>query len=101
METNLTAVTGFFGPETTSDGRLEGDTTMEINLTTVTGFFGPEITGDGRLNPVYLAIASRSYRIQSHTLHIPDRSGFFSPGPPASRCAKVPARAPWFLAMCF
>jgi hypothetical protein len=36
---------------------------------------------DNRLNPNYLAIATTGYRIQS-SLHIPNRIGFFSPGPP-------------------
>ena len=34
------------------------------------------------LNPFHLAVATEGYRIQSHTLHVPDRMGFFSPGPP-------------------
>jgi hypothetical protein len=31
---------------------------------------------------VHLAIGRRGYLIQSDVLHIPDRFGFFSPGPP-------------------
>lgn len=50
-------------------------------LTAVKGFLGPGIS-NGRLNPVYLAIVTRGYWIQSHVLHIPDRFGFFSSGPP-------------------
>lgn len=34
------------------------------------------------LNPLNLTIATTEYRIQSRTLQIPDRFGFFSPGPP-------------------
>ena len=37
---------------------------------------------NNRLNPVRLAIATSGYDIQSRILHIPDRIGFFSPGPP-------------------
>jgi hypothetical protein len=37
---------------------------------------------DHSLNPVRLAIARRGYLIQSDILHIPDRFGYFSPGPP-------------------
>ena len=50
-------------------------------LATAKGFLGPEIV-DNRLNPVLLATATSGYRIQSHLLHIPDRFGFFLPGPP-------------------
>ncbi|KAK1767160.1 hypothetical protein QBC33DRAFT_559284 [Phialemonium atrogriseum] len=50
-------------------------------LTAVKGFLDPQIS-NGRLNPVHLAIATRGYWIQSHVLHIPDRFGFFSSGPP-------------------
>lgn len=45
------------------------------------GIFAGEIV-DGRLNPARLAIATTGYRIQSRTLHIPDRLGLFSSGPP-------------------
>jgi hypothetical protein len=37
---------------------------------------------DHNLNPVHLAIARRGYAIQSNVLRIPDRFGFFAPGPP-------------------
>lgn len=37
---------------------------------------------DNRLNPAQLAISSYGYWVQSQLLHIPDRTGFFSPGPP-------------------
>lgn len=37
---------------------------------------------DNNLNPVHLSVAAAGYRIQSQSLHIPDRIGFFSPGPP-------------------
>lgn len=50
-------------------------------LTIAKGVFAGEIV-DNRLNPVHLAIATTGFRIQSHTLHIPPRIGFFSPGPP-------------------
>lgn len=36
---------------------------------------------EGTLNPVHLAIAERGYWIQSRILRIPDRFGYFSPGP--------------------
>ena len=44
--------------------------------------FSPEVTASNTLNPVHLALATRGYWIQSHILYIPDRYGFFSPGPP-------------------
>jgi hypothetical protein len=50
-------------------------------LTTVKGFFTPRQTA-GRLNPTHLAVARQGYWVQSQKLHIPDRYGFFSPGPP-------------------
>ncbi|KAK0509195.1 hypothetical protein JMJ35_008566 [Cladonia borealis] len=37
---------------------------------------------NNQLNPLHLAIATTGYHIQSCTLQIPDRLGFFSPGPP-------------------
>lgn len=43
--------------------------------------FAGEIVSN-RLNPIHLAIATTGYRIQSRTLYIPDRIGFFSSGPP-------------------
>lgn len=52
------------------------------NILAVTkGVFAGEIVNN-RLNPIRLAIATTGYRIQSRTLHIPDRVGFFSSGPP-------------------
>lgn len=44
-------------------------------------FFAGEVV-DGRPSPPLLALATAGYRIQSQTLQIPDRFGFFSPGPP-------------------
>ena len=43
--------------------------------------FAGEIVND-QLNPLHLAVATTGYRIQSRTLQIPDRFGFFSSGPP-------------------
>lgn len=43
--------------------------------------FKPDVTDHG-LNPVRLAIATWGYWIQSQALRIPDRFGYFSPGPP-------------------
>ncbi|KAI0508778.1 hypothetical protein F5B22DRAFT_649673 [Xylaria bambusicola] len=37
---------------------------------------------NGQLNPVLLDIANRGYYIQSEVLHISERYGIFSPGPP-------------------
>lgn len=37
---------------------------------------------NNQLNPLHLAVATNGYRIQSHTLQIPDQLGFFSSGPP-------------------
>lgn len=45
------------------------------------GVFAGEIVNN-RLNPFHLAVATTGYRIQSHTLQIPERIGFFSSGPP-------------------
>ncbi|RYP32207.1 hypothetical protein DL767_005363 [Monosporascus sp. MG133] len=50
-------------------------------LKAVKGLLSPQII-DNRLNPCHLAVATRAYWIQSHILRIPDRFGFFSPGPP-------------------
>lgn len=72
----------FFHTPTANNGRLKEDTVMKVNLTAVKGFFGPQVTSDGRFNPAYLAVASRCYRIQVHSLHIPDQFGFFWPGSP-------------------
>lgn len=44
-------------------------------------FFACE-TFNNRLHAVLLSIATIGYRIQSQSLHIPDRFGFFSSGPP-------------------
>jgi len=44
--------------------------------------FSPQVIASNTLNPVHLAIATRGYWIQSRILRIPDRYGFFSPGPP-------------------
>ena len=43
--------------------------------------FAGEVVNN-QLNPLHLAIATTGYRIQSCILQIPDRLGFFSPGPP-------------------
>ncbi|OIW32459.1 hypothetical protein CONLIGDRAFT_630143 [Coniochaeta ligniaria NRRL 30616] len=43
---------------------------------------GPLRLNDGNLNPRYIAVAAHGYQIQSTVLHIPDRFGCFSPGPP-------------------
>lgn len=47
---------------------------------TIKGAFAGQIVNN-RLNPVHHSIATTGYRIQPTTLHIPDRYGFFSPGP--------------------
>lgn len=49
-------------------------------VTAIKQHFGPRQV-KGQLNPTHLTIATQSYRIQSDILHIPDRFGFFSPGP--------------------
>ncbi|KAL8948227.1 MAG: hypothetical protein Q9222_005563, partial [Ikaeria aurantiellina] len=41
------------------------------------------------LNTAVLAIANTGYRIQSHILRIPDRMGFFAPGPPRLQVYEV------------
>jgi hypothetical protein len=51
------------------------------SLAAVKGFWAPDVV-DNRLNPVHLAVARHGYWIQLHILHIPDRFGFFSSGPP-------------------
>ena len=50
-------------------------------LTILKEAFAGEIVNN-QLNSLRLAIATTGYRIQSCTLQIPDRFGFFSPGPP-------------------
>lgn len=35
------------------------------------------------INPYSLAVSTSGYRVQSQVLHIPDRFGYFSPGPPS------------------
>ena len=37
---------------------------------------------NNQLNPLHLAVATSGYRMQSRTLRVPDRFGFFSPVPP-------------------
>jgi len=51
-------------------------------LYSITLAFSPQVTASNTLNPIQLALATRGYWIQSHILRIPDRYGFFSPGPP-------------------
>lgn len=50
-------------------------------LATTKEVFAGEIV-NGRLNPTRLSNATTAYRIQSRTLRIPNRAGFFSSGPP-------------------
>ena len=45
-------------------------------------YLGPAVSRSGQLNPKRLALATRGHWIQSRILHISDRWGFFSPGPP-------------------
>ncbi|KAK1853901.1 hypothetical protein CCHR01_03439 [Colletotrichum chrysophilum] len=49
---------------------------------TLKQIFGPEIRDNNRLNTAHLAIATRGYHIQTEILHIPERFGIFSSGPP-------------------
>ncbi len=51
-------------------------------LNTITVSFGPQVIVSDTLNPIHLALSTRGYWFQSHILSIPDRYGFFSPGPP-------------------
>jgi hypothetical protein len=51
-------------------------------LHSITVAFSPQVTASNTLNPIHLAIATRGYWIQSRIFYIPDRYGFFSPGPP-------------------
>lgn len=44
--------------------------------------FAPEVSSNNTLNQTHLSIATKGYWFQSHILKIPDRYGFFSPGPP-------------------
>lgn len=53
---------------------------IRASITTIKMFFGFS-TIEGTINPVHVAVASHGYRIQSQKLGIPDRFGFFSPGP--------------------
>jgi hypothetical protein len=51
-------------------------------LDVITMAFSPQVNAYKTLNPVHLTFATKGYWIQSHILCIPDRYGFFSPGPP-------------------
>jgi len=51
-------------------------------LDALAGALSSQVTASKTLNPVHLAIATRGYWIQSQILCIPNRYGFFSPGPP-------------------
>lgn len=51
-------------------------------LHNITVTFSPQITASNTLNPDLLTLGTTGYWIQSHILYIPDRYGFFSPGPP-------------------
>ena len=53
----------------------------QLSDTPMRSFFaGPVINGE--LNPAALTFGQAGYRIQSQKLHIPDRFGWFAPGPP-------------------
>ncbi|RFU73380.1 hypothetical protein TARUN_8877 [Trichoderma arundinaceum] len=56
-------------------------------MATVKQLFSDQII-DNRLNPVHVAIASKGHQFQSRVLHIPDRFGLFSPGPPRLQAAE-------------
>lgn len=51
-------------------------------LTAVKNVFGGQVDSNGSINPALLAIAIRGHWVQSQIFHIPDRWGFFPPGPP-------------------
>ncbi len=73
---------------------------MPINiLNPIIGFLSPQITKDKKLNPVHLALGIRGYWIQSQVLHIPDRFGFFSPGPPRLQVHQAFLLLPMLLAV--
>ncbi|EHK21331.1 uncharacterized protein TRIVIDRAFT_223103 [Trichoderma virens Gv29-8] len=66
------------------------DTSVEVStpsgnalsaMDTIKAMFSPAITRN-QPNPVYVEMAARCYHIQSRVLHIPDRFGYFLPGPP-------------------
>ena len=59
-------------------------------------FYGPQSVHNV-LNPVLLAVGSRGYLIQSRTLHIPDRYGYFSPGSPRLQVSQAFHLAFWTL----
>lgn len=51
-------------------------------------------------NKILLALGIRGYAFQSQTLHIPDRWGFFAPGPPQSQAAEAAVFATLVVANC-
>jgi hypothetical protein len=63
------------------ENTLQCPTPRVRSLVAIKKFFGPQRI-DGQLNPVHLGVAAHGYWIQSSVLHIPNRFGFFSPGPP-------------------
>jgi hypothetical protein len=66
----------------------------------IEGVFAGEIINN-RLNPLRLAIATTGYRIQSRTLYIPDRIGFFSSGPPRLQVHEATCFIVLVMASCF
>jgi hypothetical protein len=71
------------------------------NILAITkGLFAGQVV-DNRLNPILLAIATAWYRIQSCTLHIPDRIGFFSSSPPRLQVHQAACFIVLVFASCF
>lgn len=50
-------------------------------LVAAVGIFDSQDRDPDAINPQTLAVATSGYQLQSQVLHIPDRYGFFSPGP--------------------
>jgi len=70
-------------------------------ITNIGLFFSMKQIVNNRLNPVYLAVATSGYRIQSQTLHIPDRFGFFASSPPRLQVEEGAAFAHMVFMICY
>ena len=66
---------------------------LNTTLTTTRTFLSSS-TINAHPNLLHLTLATRGYTIQSQTLYIPNRLGFFSPGPP-----RLQVRQAWLFGM--
>ena len=72
-----------------------------VVLKNIALFFSQRQIVDNRLNPVYLAIATTGYKIQSQLLRIPDHYGFFAPAPPRLQAREGAAFAGMVMLICY